>query len=89
MSDFRVSSICGLVGIVIGFCAFLFNYNMVAVSLPGYEILVAPAMFLLSFFSEETDFIPKMILFIFGQFTVYFCLAYLSIRIKSKIKNKA
>jgi len=49
---------------------------MVPVSLPGYEIVVSPAMFVLSFFSEETDFVPKMILFLSGQFIGYFSLSY-------------
>ena len=77
VSDYKFSTISGFLGVVIGFCAFLFNYNMVPVSLPGYEILAAPAMLALSFFSEETDFIPKMILFHFGQFIGYFCFAYI------------
>jgi len=59
-------------GIVIGLCAFLFNYYMIPLSFPGYRVWVAPAMFILSFFSEETDFVPKMILFLSGQFLGYF-----------------
>jgi hypothetical protein len=72
--NYNFSSIFGAIGIgiVIGLCSFLFNYFMVPVSLPGYSILAAPAMFILSFFSEETDFVPKMILFLSGQFLGYF-----------------
>ena len=70
--NYKISSIWGLIGVVIGLCSFLFNYYMVPLSLPGYEIFVAPAMFVLSFFSEETYFVPKMILFLFGQFIGYF-----------------
>ncbi|MGB1200556.1 MAG: hypothetical protein ACPG5R_03255, partial [Cognaticolwellia aestuarii] len=66
----------GVIGVCIGIAAFLFNYHMTPSSLPGYSILVAPAMLLLSFFSEETDFIPKMILFLSGQFIGYFVVAY-------------
>jgi len=70
--NYKYSSIFGAVGIVIGLCSFIFNYFMVPVSLPGYSVLAAPAMFILSFFSEETDFVPKMILFLSGQFLGYF-----------------
>jgi len=73
--NYKLSSKWGFIGVVIGLCAFLFNYNMVPVSLPGYKILAAPAMFTLSFFSEETYFVPKMILFLSGQFLGYFLLA--------------
>jgi len=45
---------------------------MVPVSLPGYKVVVAPAMLILLFFSEETDFALKMILFLSGQFLGYF-----------------
>lgn len=81
MSDFRFATICGLVGMVIGLCAFFFNYYMVPIALPGYEILVAPAMFALSFFSEETYFTEKMILFLSGQFIGYFVIGFLAHKI--------
>ena len=70
--NYKLSSIWGFTGIIIGLCAFLFNYYMVPTALPGYNILVAPAIFALSFFSEETYFSPKMILFLSGQFIGYF-----------------
>ena len=87
MTNYKYCTLGGGIGVVIGFCAFLFNYFQVPMSLPGYEILVAPAMFLLSFFSEETEFIPKMILFLFGQFIGYFCLAYCFRKIKVKLND--
>lgn len=77
VSDYKFSTVCGVIGMLIGFAAFLFNYHMIDTSLPGYELLVAPAMLLLSFFSEETYFTPKMILFLLGQFCGYFLLAYI------------
>ena len=72
MLNYKYSSIFGAVGVAIGLCCFLFNYYMVPVLLPGYKVVAAPAMFVLSFFSEETDFAPKMILFLSGQFLGYF-----------------
>ena len=81
-SDYRFSTIWGLAGMLIGLCAFWFNYNMVPISLPGYEVLAAPAMFALSFFSKETDFMPKMVIFFYGQFIGYFCFAYIFRKIK-------
>ncbi len=73
--NYRVSFICGCVGMVIGLFAFTFNYHMTDMSLPGYRVIAAPAMFMLSFFSEETDFVAKMVLFLSGQFIGYFCLS--------------
>jgi len=87
--NYKLSSKVGFIGIVIGLCAFLFNYYIVTVSLPGYAILVAPAMFMLSFFSEETYFAPKMILFLSGQFIGYFLMACLFQLIKNKTKNNS
>lgn len=85
MSDFRFAAIGGLVGVMIGLGAFFFNYHMVPISLPGYEILAAPAMFVLSFFSEETYFTEKMILFLFGQFGGYFLICYLARKIYRRL----
>jgi len=87
MLNFRLSSIWGLVGVAVGLCAFLFNYFMTPVSLPGYELFVAPAMLTLSFFSEETYFAPKMILFLFGQFIGYFMIAAIFQIIKNKVRK--
>jgi len=72
---YRNSALWGFAGIVFGICAFLFNYYLVPLSLPGYQIIAAPAMFTLSFFSEETYFIPKMILYLSGQFIGYFLMS--------------
>lgn len=76
-SDIKYSAVFGFLGIIIGILAFTFNYHMVTTSLPGYEIIVSPAMLALSFFSEETPFRPKMIIFLTGQFIGYFTVAYL------------
>lgn len=75
----------------IGLCAFLFNYYMVPISLPGYKVLVSPAIFILRFFSEETYFAPKMILFLSGQFVGYFLMGCIVQMIKkvSLRKNKS
>ncbi|GAA5136019.1 hypothetical protein [Thalassotalea piscium] len=77
MVDYKYAFLWGVIGVVIGICAFTFNYYMVSVSLPGYKFLVAPAIFVLSFFSEETDFTPKMVLFLSGQFIGYLSVAYI------------
>lgn len=89
--NFKLSSIWGFVGIAIGLCAFLFNYYMVPISLPGYKILVSPAIFTLRFFSEETYFAPKMILFLSGQFVGYFLMGSIVQIIKKIVlrKNKS
>jgi hypothetical protein len=89
--NFKLCSIWGFIGITIGLCAFLFNYYMVPVSLPGYSVLVSPAIFTLSFFSEETYFAPKMVLFMSGQFVGYFFIGGLVQLIKklSVLKNQS
>lgn len=63
-------------GVVIGLIAFIYNYTMAPISLPGYEILAWPAMFGLQFFSEETAFWPKLIIFITSQYLVYFLMIF-------------
>jgi hypothetical protein len=89
LTHFKAASLVGIIGVVVGLCAFLFNYHNISLSFPGYRLLVAPAIFVLSFISEETDFIPKMILFISGQFTGYFCVAYFCRAILELTKNKS
>ncbi|MFT5294274.1 MAG: hypothetical protein ACI9YH_000280 [Colwellia sp.] len=88
MTHFKFASSIGVFGVIVGLCAFLFNYHIISLSFPGYRLFVAPAIFLLSFFSEETDFIPKMILFISGQFLGYFTLAYF-FRVISGVAKKS
>jgi hypothetical protein len=60
-------------GVAIGLMAFIFNYTMAPISLPGYELLAWPAMLGLQFFSEETAFWPKLLIFITSQYLLYFC----------------
>jgi len=76
MTHFRFALFIGFFGVILGICAFLFNYHFISLSFPGYTFFVSPAIFMLSFFTEETAFTPKMILFISGQFLGYFILAY-------------
>jgi len=85
--NYKLSSLWGFIGVVIGIAAFSFNYYLGPLSLPGYKILVAPAMFILSFFSEETYFTPKMILFLFGQFIGYFLIACVFQIIRNKTRQ--
>jgi len=86
-SNYRFASVWGVIGVLIGIGAFLYNYNTVPELLPGYEILVAPAMFALSFFSEETYFTPKMVLFLFAQFLGYFTMAFIYRKLAKVIKR--
>jgi hypothetical protein len=86
LPDYKQSIGVGVGGILIGACAFLFNYYLAPLSLPGYELLVAPAMLLLSFFSEETAFKAKMVLFLAGQFAGYFMLGYGYFKFRNKLR---
>lgn len=63
-------------GVFIGLLCYLIQFNFNQISIPGFKLFNAPAIFALSFFSEETNFVPKMIIISFGQFTGYFCLAF-------------
>jgi len=72
MSDLRSAALWAFAGIAIGLFAFTYNYTMVPISLPGYDFLAGPAMLALSFFSEETSFKVKLIIFLFGQYLGYF-----------------
>jgi len=76
MSDLTFALRWAISGVAIGLFAFSFNYWMVPVSLPGYEILAAPAMLALQFFSEETPFWPKLTIFLTGQYLGYLALIF-------------
>ncbi|GAA6204953.1 hypothetical protein [Thalassotalea sp. SU-HH00458] len=74
--DLKFSLKWAFSGVVIGLIAFIYNYTMAPISLPGYEILAWPAMFGLQFFSEETAFWPKFIIFITSQYLAYFLMIF-------------
>ncbi len=73
----KISMFSAIIGVVIGIIAFTVNYNFIEFTFPGYQIFTVPARFALSFFSEETAFWPKMIIFLLGQFAGYFIFGYL------------
>jgi len=78
------------IGVVLGLLAFIYNYTMVPLSLPGYELVAAPAMYALSFFSEETPFYPKLLIFLTGQYLGYFTLillCYISVKFGRLVFN--
>jgi hypothetical protein len=77
MTDLNFSLRWGFIGIVLGLLAFSFNYHVTTMSFPGYEIIARPAMFALSFFTEETNFLPKMVIFITGQYIGYFLIIFI------------
>ncbi|QBG37860.1 hypothetical protein EMK97_16215 [Litorilituus sediminis] len=81
-SPYKLATLFAVFGMLIGIAAFMFNYYLIPVTLPGYEILLAPAMLALSFFSEETYFTPKMIILLSGQFVGYFIVAFTFLAIK-------
>jgi hypothetical protein len=87
MTQFRFAYFFGVFGVIVGLCAFLFNYHIISLSFPGYRFFASPAIFALSFFSEETAFTPKMILFISGQFLGYFGIGYIFRLIDVSVRN--
>ena len=68
---YKLSFIVGFAGIAIGLIAFSYNYTLVPKVFPFYEVIAGPAMFSLSFFSEELSFTSKMIIFVIGQFSAF------------------
>lgn len=77
-----------LLGLALGLFAFLYNYHMAPIRLPGYEVIAAPAMFSLQFFSHETAFWPKLVIFLSGQYILCF-LAMLLVRLATLWFNKS
>jgi len=89
MSDLRTAALWAFAGVAIGLFAFTYNYTMVPMTLPGYDFLAGPAMLALSFFSEETSFKVKLIIFLFGQYLGYFLIIFIIRKIirLSKLSN--
>ena len=86
-SLFRRATLIGVLGVFLALFAFMVNYHFYPVSFFGYDIIVAPAMLMLSFFTEEINFVPKMLLFLSGQFLGYFLMAYLTFAVLAFLKN--
>ena len=78
-----------LIGVLIGLFAFSINYHWYPATLIGYEVFAGPAMFALSFFSEETNFWPKLAIFCAGQFLFYFIIAAFVSALSSMLIRKA
>ncbi|MGB1261827.1 MAG: hypothetical protein ACPG52_02860 [Cognaticolwellia sp.] len=72
LSDIKFSYLSAFLGCLLGLTVFAYNYTFITCSVPGYEVLTAPARLALSFFSEETAFWPKMLIFMLGQYLGYF-----------------
>ena len=87
MVDVKFAIKWGFFGLLLAAFAFVFNNTFAPTSLPGYEILAAPAMFAVSFFSEETPFWPKLIIFLAGQFLVYFCLSLIYKKVSKLVRK--
>ncbi|QOL27315.1 hypothetical protein LP316_11010 [Thalassotalea sp. LPB0316] len=79
------STLIGVLGMLIGAACFMTHFYLEQVTIPFYSLICAPAMFVLSFFSEETPFVPKMVLFQLGQFIGYYIFGYLSLQSFSKL----
>lgn len=88
MPKIKPSLLTAVAGVVIGLIAFIVNYNFIESTFPGYHVITLPARFALSFFSEETAFLPKMVIFILGQFVGYFTLGNILNRIFLAMKRK-
>ena len=88
MPKIKASLLTAIAGVAIGLIAFIVNYNFIEFTFPGYQVITVPARFALSFFSEETAFWPKMVIFILGQFVGYLILGSLLSRVFFAVKSK-
>jgi len=68
VSAVKIGIIAGLASVFIGAIAFALSWNIWGGGMPGYRIFVFPGNFVLSFFSEEINFWPKLLLMLSGQF---------------------
>lgn len=88
MPKIKASLLTAIAGVAIGLIAFIVNYNFIEFTFPGYQVITLSARFALSFFSEETAFWPKMVIFILGQFVGYLILGSLLSRVFFAVKSK-
>jgi len=88
MSDFKFSLCWALIGFFLALIAFVFNYNMHPINIPGYEVLAGPAMLALMPFSEETPFWPKLGIFLLGQYLFYFAAIFSMRKILNNVIGK-
>lgn len=88
MPKIKASLLTAIAGVAIGLIAFIVNYNFIEFTFPGYQVITVPARFALSFFSEETAFWPKMVIFILGKFVGYLILGSLLSRVFFAVKSK-
>ncbi|SEL88593.1 hypothetical protein SAMN05216262_12916 [Colwellia chukchiensis] len=70
--NYRLAQGAGVIGVLLGLLAFGYHYTFIDSTLPGYRLITAPAIFALSFFSPETAFWPKMLIFLSAQYLGYF-----------------
>ncbi|GLX81889.1 hypothetical protein theurythT_13410 [Thalassotalea eurytherma] len=73
---------------LIGVLSFLIHFYFADITIPFYQVMCAPAILMLSFFSEETPFTPKMLLFLSGQFIGYFCLSASVLSLKRQLTQR-
>lgn len=85
--EFKSSLLWALLGVVIGIIAFGYNYTFAPASMPGYEFFTVPARLALSFFSEETSFWPKMIIFLNAQYLGFFVVIFTEKTVLTRAKS--
>ncbi|WP_448566897.1 hypothetical protein [Thalassotalea ganghwensis] len=83
----RRATVAGVIGVCIAIIAFTYNYHYHHSNFIGYQVIVAPAILMLSFFTEEINFVPKMVLFLTGQFLGYFIVAYTIMKIGLRLNK--
>jgi hypothetical protein len=82
LSDYQFATTFGALGLVLGLIIHLIHFHWLSMTVPGYELWTAPGKMLLRFFSEETPYRPKLIIFLIGQFIGYFFVFYVYRKLK-------
>lgn len=92
----KIACYAGICAAIIGLIAFSLSWQLfdyLAGPLPGYQIWLFPGNLTLVYiwhplFTEELNFWPKLILLLFGQFMVVFCVVALINKLITKLTGK-
>lgn len=70
LPTYKFSLLCGTFAASIGLLAFILNWFLFNHSLTAYSLLLTPGNLVLSLFSEEINFIPKLILLVLDSLSL-------------------
>jgi hypothetical protein len=91
----KIPLICGVISVVIGAVAFTLSWNLWEVfngPLPGYQIFLFPGNLSLIYFwhplfTEEVNFWPKLVMLLFGQFSVVTIMTFVLLKFIASLRS--